>query len=400
MELENNVFNELKSEEKKLFGIIRQISALTKNDLLAHTGIKLTTLNRMMTPLIKKGLIMESGIGESSGGRKPSIFSVNPNRFAVVGVDISRKYARVAVINLAADILYERAFTMTRDHTPQKTVEEINGIINEATGILKLKNKEMLGIGVGCVGPIERDEGVILNPAHFESQGWLNVPLKKMLMDASGLNVILDNGANTALIAEARFGIGRSNENIVYINCGIGIRTAATNSGVLVRSMNNSEDAFAHMIIDVDGEACDCGNYGCIEAYSSGLAIVRNYTASIKKGRNSIISKNISEIEFTDICEASEKGDVLCSEIITEAAVILGSGIANYINLLNPGMVIISGLLVRSSELYYRICTETALKKISRKTGIDIKFSKGGNFKEKAISVGAAVCFIDQLINN
>jgi predicted NBD/HSP70 family sugar kinase len=122
-----------------------------------------------------------------------------------------------------------------------------------------------------------------------------------MIEDATGMSVIIDNGANMAALAEYIYGEGKGSDNLAYINCGMGIRTGSISSGTVVRTINGTEDAFGHMVIDVDGELCSCGNYGCVECYSSIPAIVGKFARELKKGRVTAVGgvrKMLTTLEF------------------------------------------------------------------------------------------------------
>jgi predicted NBD/HSP70 family sugar kinase len=212
------------------------------------------------------------------------------------------------------------------------------------------------------------------------------------------LPAIIDNGANTAVLAEYYFGAGRGLENIAYFNCGVGIRTGVISSGTIVRTVNDAEDAFGHMVVDVDGELCSCGNYGCVECYSSIPSITKRFRSELKKGRSSLIMKPSEEINYIDICAAAEEKDELAREVIINAAAIFGAGLSNYINLLNPGLVILSGPLIKSSTLFYETSTHISSKRHYLKEGNKVTYSRGGYFKDKAIAVGAAVELLEEVL--
>lgn len=197
--------------------------------------------------------------------------------------------------------------------------------------------KIILGVGIGTVGPLDREKGILFNPPNFPAPGWVNVPLKDILEKEIDLPITVDNGANTAVLVENIFGAGKGFSNMAYFHCGIGIRTGAIAGGKIVRTINDAEDAFGHMIIDVDGEQCNCGNFDCVDCYSSIPAIVTKFITALKKGRVSNTTTPLDQMQYSDICAAAEEDDDLAKEIIVEAATILGSGLANYINLLNSG---------------------------------------------------------------
>jgi predicted NBD/HSP70 family sugar kinase len=399
MDSDSNV-NHLSKEGKQVFGLLQKLGPLTKNGLLEILKTNFTALNRIMEPLEREQLIIEVGIGESSGGRKPLLYDLDTKRLYVLGIDISRPYTEIVIVDPKMNVLNIKTFNMDETFTPEKTVQTIAALFQEALEQLGLDRKKFLGAGLGTVGPLERSSGIMLRPKHFASKGWVGAPIKNLLEQALTLPVIIDNGADTAILAEYYFGVGKGYLNIAYFNCSTGIRTGAISAGTIVRTINDAEDAFGHMVINVDGEPCSCGNYGCIDCYSSIYAIVRKYKAALKQGRATVIAKPIDDIDYPDICEAAASREMLALEITNNAATIFGAGLANYINLLNPGLIILSGPLVGQSELFYQIAIDVASKRIYDKDSNQIVFHKGGRFGNDAIAVGAAVMVFESYLGN
>lgn len=397
IEYKNNI-EKLSKEGLEIFDILQKKGPITKGQLLLMTNMKLTTLNRIMQPLEDYKLIIETDIGESTGGRKPVLYDVNPRNYYIVGIDISRTYTRIVVTNLKMNVLYEFQFSMTQYCTPERTVETISEALNNSLKELSIGRDMLIGIGIGAVGPLDRKLGIIINPKNFEAPGWSCVPIKEMLEREFNLPVVVDNGANTAVLAEFLYGNGKGFNNIAYFNCGIGIRTGVISAGHIVRTINDAEDAFGHMGIDIDGELCGCGNYGCVECYASIHSIVKKFISSLKKGRFSKVLKQLEQIDFVDICIAAQENDELAREVITEGAVAFGAGLANYINLLSPQFVILSGPLIKNSDIFYRVSTETALKRYYLKDECKIIFNKGDCFKDNAIAIGAASAVIENIL--
>lgn len=389
-------FSRLGKDAKTVLSLVQKQGPLTKSRLAGLTGMKQTTLNRAVEMLRSCGILVESGIGESTGGRRPCLYTVNPLRFAAIGIDISRTYTRVVITDLCMHIRYARDFPMEPSHTPQKTVDAVAEIIAEGIDTLGLEKPYILGAGVGTVGPLDRREGRLASPLNFPAAGWENVPIQSMLEARLELPVSIDNGVNMSVLAEYLFGTGKGYRSVSYFNCGVGIRAGAISSGMIVRSINDMEDAFGHMIVDVDGEICSCGNYGCIECYSSIPSIIRKFTAAVKKGRTSRIRKELDEITYQDICTAASEGDDLAREMISGAAAILGAGLANYINLLSPELIILSGPLISHSELFFNMSVETASRKYYARDTRKVIFSRGGCFGDNAISLGAAAMVVEK----
>lgn len=398
MESITDKLNYINKHGRVLLKLIQENGPLSKSQLIQLTKMKLSTLNRAIQPLVDENLIIETEVGQSTGGRRPVLYDINPIRYYIVGVDISRTYIQIVITNFKMRIISQNLLSLSG--SPEETVKLISGNIDEMMRKLSIDKPSILGIGIGTVGPINRQKGIMTTPQNFPAKDWVNVPLKKMMELETGLPVLIDNGANAAVLAEYLFGMGKGLDNIVYFNCGVGIRTGAINSGAIIRTINNSEDVFGHMVIDVDGEACSCGNYGCIECYSSILAITKKFTSEIKKGRISLLRKPIDEISYIDICRAAEENDEVAKEVIINAATIFGTGLANYINLLSPKLIILSGPLIKHSQLFYDTCTEIAFQKCYLKKENGIFFSKGGHFQDYAMAVGAAVEVIDKIFRN
>lgn len=392
--------NRMGRDSKKIFNIIQKNGPLTKAQILDITKLKLTTLNRIMNPFIRDKLIVESSIGESTGGRKPIFYDVNVRDYAFVGIDISRIYTQVVFMDLKLNLIFKERFNMDRSHSPKNTVAKITEICERAEKIPELKNKEIIAAGLGTVGPFDMKRGLMKNTVNFRSEGWDGAPIRDMLEKTLKLTVYMDNGANAAVTAEYEFGSGKGLKNIAYFNFGMGIRTAVISNGNIIRTINDAEDAFAHMVINVHGEKCSCGNYGCVECYSSIKAITEKFKQKIITGEKTKIQKQLQDINYIDISLAAEEGDSLANGIIREAAEVFAAGLANFINLLNPELVVLSGPLIMASQLFYLCSVDMTRKKCYLSKQNNIFFNRGGYFKENAISAGAVAIAIEHLLKS
>ncbi|WP_234124162.1 ROK family protein [Clostridium hydrogenum] len=387
------VIKQLETRDLEILNLIHKQDMITKKNLQALTGMTLTTLNRVMKNLKDKRLIMEIGISESTGGRKAVEYSVAKTGIYVIGVDISRTYVRIIVSNLKLNILAKEEFFMDDSFSPEKTIEKIMHMLEQKLTELSIEKSEVLGIGVGTVGPLNREKGIMLNPKNFFNESWNNVYLKDMLESKISIPCFIDNGANTAVLSEYLFGEGKNLKNIVYIHCGIGIRSAVITDGSIIRTINDSEDAFAHMIVDLNGEKCICGNNGCIESYSSIKALIRRFNLSA----NMINNEEVKEEEYKKILNLAMQNNKFAKEVINTGAETLGVGLANLAKLLNPQLIILCGPLVNNYELYYKTAIKTFYK--NNCLNNEVVFSKGGKFKEDAIAIGSALMVIEKYLN-
>ena len=373
-----NGFESLNDRCKYIFSIIQKNGPITKNELIDITDIKLTTLNRELKILLNERIIVESDIGQSIGGRKPTLYDVNQEKFCIIGIDISRTYTKIVITNLKLKIIKERL--LSYEYNMETISEAIPNAIKELCMRLQIHNSDIIGIGIGIVG------------------GFNVEPLCDTLKEELNTLICVDNGANAAVVGEYNFGIGKGKKNIAYINCGVGIRTGVISSGVLIRTINNSEDAFGHMIVDVNGLKCSCGNYGCIESYVSISNITQKFIDEMKGMKSLRLNKNLSSINYRDVCSLAERENEIAINIIKDSALYFGIGLSNYIKLFNPELIILSGPLVQNSKLFYDLSKETALKK-SHIENNNIEFSNGGYFEDTSISVGACAIVIQKILN-
>lgn len=144
------------------------------------------------------------------------------------------------------------------------------------------------------------------------------------------------------------------------------------------------------MVVDFNGMKCSCGNKGCIETYSSIYSIVERFKEL--NGKN--------EVSYVEICKAAEMMKTPAQDVITYAAEYMGEGLANLIKLLNPGIVILSGPLIRNSQLFYDICTDMAFTKSHLQKDGRVVFNRGGRFNEIAIAIGASALVLEKFLGN
>jgi predicted NBD/HSP70 family sugar kinase len=381
---------------KDIYAYIRKHGTVSKIDLLEHSGMTVSTLTRLMEELTNQGLILESGFGVSTGGRRPILYRMNGTYAYVLGVEISRTLSKLVLIDLEMNKLDDRSWTMTTEMTPSKL---IGLIAEEAEQMLKrhsLDSSSILGMGVGAVGPLDRFSGVILEPLNFPAPGWRHVEICRLLHERLGIPVLLDNGANTAILAESWMSGAQSYRHLLYIHAGIGLRSSMVSEGKVIYGAVDMEGSVGQMIIQTNGipYRSSAGNYGALESYASLYSIEREVRSALKQGRSTYLSqlaRDPESITYLQIQEALEKNDPLVVEIVTEAATYFGIGLANLLNILHPEKVILGGpLLAAGGDLFFQTATSVAVRKSYYYPTYQVVFSKG-SLGEEALAIGAAV---------
>ena len=186
------------------------------------------------------------------------------------------------------------------------------------------------------------------------------------------------------MLAEYLFGIGKNKQSVAYIHCGIGIRSAVIKDGLIIRTMNDQEDAFGNMIMLLQESECK----GSIESVSALGAVIHAIAAELKLG-----SDGLNEENYKAVLENMSKQNEAVQKIIHEKAGFFGIGLSNFARLLAPDVIILSGPLMMNLEEYYRECIDAFYRNYH--FADSILFSKGGAFQEDTISIGAAAMVID-----
>jgi glucokinase len=252
---------------------------------------------------------------------------------------------------------------------------------------------------VGFAGLVNYDSGVIRSSIMLPD--WVEVPLQSIIEKHFGNSVRIDNDANAAAYGEWWVGAGKGSRTVVCLTIGTGIGGGLIINNELYRGPDGTAAEFGNMTIDYDGPLCWCGNRGCLNPLASGTAITRRTVKKIKQGKRSkildFVNSNLDEITPPIIAKAAFEGDELACQIIAETAMLLGAGIANLVNALNPDVVVLSGGVAEIGELLInRIRAEVQ----KRAFEIPVKRAKilKATLGYKAGAVGAAGMLIHALL--
>ncbi|MEC0213291.1 ROK family transcriptional regulator [Paenibacillus ehimensis] len=387
-------------KHKEIFEQIRKQGTVSKIDLLEKSGLTGSTLTRTLEELTAQGVIAEAGFGESTGGRRPILYTVNPDYAYVFGLDISRMYSKLILFDLQLNKLDSKRWVMTEDVTPGVLLEEIVAEVRAMLNRRSLPADKVLGMGIGAVGPLDRASGMLLEPLHFPAAGWKNVSLTSFLESRLGFPVLLDNGANTALIGESWSDRERDYRHLLYVHVGVGLRSAMMTNGQVVYGAVDMEGSIGQMIIQTDGHRLwNQGNFGALESYASIHALEQQAQARLKQGRDSLLLRlepDPEKIGFAHLQQALQAGDPLTVELFTQAATYFGIGLSNLLNILHPEKVILGGALIGGHAGFFHTATRVAIQRTYYYPKYQVVFSQGA-LGEEALATGAAVLIVNKL---
>ncbi|MBQ3557911.1 MAG: ROK family glucokinase [Agathobacter sp.] len=203
-----------------------------------------------------------------------------------------------------------------------------------------ISKDEVQGVGVGVPGPV-RDEGIVNRCVNL---GWGIVNVAEELGALTGLTVKVGNDANVAGLGEAWQGGAKGCKNAVMVTLGTGVGGGVIVDGKIVAGFHGAGGEIGHITVNPDEiEACNCGQYGCLEQYTSATGIVRMAKRKLAKSDDETSLRKFEPLTAKDIFDEAKAGDEIAKELVDELGLILGSALSNLAVVVNPEVIVIGG---------------------------------------------------------
>ena len=308
------------------------------------------------------------------------------------GVDLGGTKILAGLFDAELNCLGRAKLSTKSERGPEEVIARIARCVRDAVDECDLDLKQVKAVGIGAPGTIDAANGRVLFAPNLQ---WEDVPLKKTLEKALGLPVFVENDANAAMLGVYETELSSKPRHVIGIFLGTGIGGGIILDGKLYSGFTGTAGEIGHMVIQVGGPKCNCGNQGCFEALASRTAIFRRLSEAVAAGKKTILSESLGpdlkDLRSGDLRKAIKKGDKLVENIVEEAAEYTGIAVANLINLFNPEVVVLGGGVIDAlGDEMMAIILETAQDygMSGAMKGVDIVASKRG---DDAGIVGAAV---------
>ncbi|XP_063074307.1 bifunctional UDP-N-acetylglucosamine 2-epimerase/N-acetylmannosamine kinase isoform X2 [Engraulis encrasicolus] len=281
---------------------------------------------------------------------------------SALAVDLGGTNLRVAIVSMVGKIV--KKYTQSNPKTYEERIDLILHMCKEALADAVRLNCRVLGVGVSTGGRVNPKEGVVLHSTKL-IQEWSSVDIRTPISNALHLPVWVDNDGNCAALAERKFGHGKGVENFVTIITGTGIGGGIVQHNELIHGSTFCAAELGHIMVSLDGPECMCGSRGCIEAYASGMALQRE--AKRLNDEDLLFTEGLSlkkeeQVSAIHLINAARLGNPKADAVLRTAGLALGVGIVNILHMVNPSMVILSGVLAAFYENpVQQIITQRAL---------------------------------------
>ncbi len=262
-----------------------------------------------------------------------------------IGIDLGGSKIALGLVSPADEILARRRIDTNAAAGLERVVERIADEV-EALAATLTSEEAVAAVGVGAPGPLDHIKGELLTLVNLP--GISNSPFRRVLSEQLALPVALDHDAKVAALGEFHFGAGRGRDSMIYIVIGTGVGAAIIYQGALFYGEGNSAGECGHMTVDPRGRPCHCGSRGCLEAYTGGPALSRQYAEMTG-----------DDITGADIAARARSGDERALQVFTDAGRALGIAIATLAMTLNIETFVIGGSVAKAGDLLLGPARET-----------------------------------------
>lgn len=363
--MRKGTFQWMKSVNKSIIlNKIRTDAPISRAQIAKEAKLTPPTVSSNVKELIDQGIVIESELGESLGGRKPTMLLINHKAFYIVGVDVGPKMITCILSDLFGHIIERVEIHLTTPITNELFMDLLKQGIRQILGNVPGEMDKVIGIGVAMHGVVEVETGTSLFAPNL---GLTNVPIKDELEREFEVDVKVENDARAMALGESWFGDHGELDSMLAVNLGRGVGAGLVINGELYHGAKDIAGEVGHMMIDLHGDLCECGNYGCLQTFAAGPGIARRANAVRGDQAEQILSGK-------KVYEMAVAGDEGCIEALKQTGKMIGIGLTNLIHIINPEKIVLGGSVTKSEQFILpeirKTITHYALTPEAKKTKV------------------------------
>ena len=383
------------SLKQRIIGLCINDGDYSLADLSKELDTSIPTTTKLVGELVDDGLLVEIGKLGTNGGRRPSIFGLNPSAGYFVGVDIRRKFIDLAITDFKGSLIDYHDKIEFSVQNSEDSFRELCKTIKKDLVETGIDPDKVLAYGFNLTGRVNNETGYCFSYFIGEDK-----PIASVLEAELGKPAYVDNDSRAMTYGEYICGTSNGVRNMLYLNVAWGLGMGMIVDGKLSYGKSGFSGEIGHFPLLNNNCICHCGKMGCLETGASGSAVYRILMERLKEGRTSTLSDKFQrgeKIHIEEILDAVHDEDVLAIEVIEEIGTTLGRAIAGLINLFNPELIIIGGIISETKE-YLLLPIKSAVQKHSLNiinSDTSIKISKLG---KKAGAIGSCMLSRSKLL--
>lgn len=320
----------------------------TLPQLAARIHSSVPSVTGLVEQLVEEHWITATGLATGKNGRRPILYGLNTQSHLVAVLDISTHDTKVLILNLQREVIFRRDCNLRLDDNPSflETLTDFTAQTLDESGLART---ELVAIGVSIPGLVDTQTGFNLT---YKNLNQADDSLMHHLKRQFQLPVYVINDTKASALGENRFGSARDKKYVLAINIDWGVGLGIILNGEVFQGASGFAGELGHIQVEPDGELCYCGKVGCLDTLTSASALVRRVQRGIAEGRVSqlaIFQDDVHQIDIDKVIEAAHQGDSFAIDTLHEASFQLGKGLAIAINLFNPEIIIVDGVLTRAA---------------------------------------------------
>ena len=256
------------------------------------------------------------------------------------GVDVGGTTVKLGCFDTEGTLLEKWEINTRTENSGEAILPDVADSILDKMKEREITREEIVGVGIGAPGPID-GEGTVYNAVNL---GWGTFSIKNRLQSLLNIPVEAGNDANVAALGEMWKGGGQGHKNLVAVTLGTGVGGGIIADGKILSGTTGAAGEIGHIhVMDQESERCNCGNYGCLEQYTSATGIVRLAKRRLEEDDKASALRNNPNISAKAVFDAVKEGDELAIEVAERFGEILGKELANIAGVVNPEIFVIGG---------------------------------------------------------
>ncbi len=331
-----------------VYDAIRANKTVSRVDLAKIIGLTTATITNLVNNAIAQGYIIETGTGDSQGGRRPKELELNGDACYVLGVEIKPYEAICMLCDFNANMKFRETIIIDVSQGGNSQIEKIAKTLINILDVSGIVRERVLGVGVCTAGPLDHKKGVMINPPNFP--GWQNIEIKTILEKHLNIATFMEKETSSFALAENWLNRKQKYKRILAVNIfRIGIGGGLVLDGKIYHGYNDAGLEVGHITADPVGTKCNCGRIGCLEAMADGKAAQSYYKE---------ITGN--DIDIDQLLTLSDEGDEAACEAIIKCAGYIGPALINMKMVLSPDVIFLGGDFMDGSNLLFDECVRIA----------------------------------------
>ncbi len=264
------------------------------------------------------------------------------------GVDVGGTTIKMGFFETSGKLMDKWEIKTDTSNGGENILSDIAKAIDNKLAQEGISKNDVQGVGVGVPGPVN-SKGIVLKCVNL---GWGVFNVEEELASLTGLKVKAGNDANVAALGEMWQGAGKGSEDMVMVTLGTGVGGGIIVDGKVIAGANGAGGEIGHITVNDDEiEACNCGQYGCLEQYTSATGIVRMAKRKLAKTDEETSLRAVDELSAKIIFDEAKKGDKIAGELVEELGKILGSTLSNIAAVTNPEVIVIGGGVSKAGQI-------------------------------------------------